>query len=402
MKINLASLILLVFLFHSSLFFFGEFLNEYFLLYGIPSLIITLTKIVFISLSLLVFVVRLSKKELLTVFAFLYIPLSSFLFTDNKALAFYYNLNSLSVISFYFLIVAHYRNSGDIKSLAKTFIMLSVTFAIFSFCVDFFEIKRNIPNMFERSYHCGESYSFRWCGVTQNPNLLAIHSAFFLLFSMFFYRYYKNNKIIFFFSMVLQLVLITMSMSRAVIGFLILTFLLYFIFGVGVARKVKYISTFVLLSCFLYLNSSINFDSNENELASNLVSRIDDSSNSVRYNLMKGGLETFYDNPFFGIGYNLEPPLSQYVPGWNKQVDSFYINMLYTQGAFISCLYFFILFNYMIKSYGIENKYIFILGLSYASLLFVEDHFFKTPFFWTLLAFLTIYKEKFRYEYLRG
>ncbi len=387
------NLILIVLIFQSILFFFGEIINEYLIHYGIPPSILTVMKILVIILSYLSFLVlTFSKKNMIMVILFSILPLSSFLFTVSNEQSFYFSIIALSSISFYILILLYFEQSGSVNRFIKYIVIFSILFSILSFITDFYDVNRYIPNIYERSYHCGESYAFRWCGVTQNPNLIAIYSAFFVLTNMFFWPYLKTNKYKFLalFSIVLNMINLVMSMSRASLLFVMLFLLMYFICSrLGKKIKIFFSLLFFIINAFL-LSNLLGLSIELDDFGLNALERINDTSNSVRLMLMNGGMSIFYDNPIFGIGYNLSPPLDKYVPGWNKPVDSYYINILYSVGSIISFFYFAMIFSILRCSF-LRNKILFTMILSYLLLLVIEDHFYKTPVFWFFMALTHTY-----------
>lgn len=385
--------ILLVFFFINSVFYFNyDYINEFLLSNSLPVFIFSAIRL-FVGL-LAVFLVFSSNttfeiKGILIVS--LYICFSSILFTLDSDSAIFYVIQTMCAIGFFSYPSTIIKLNNDPSRIVNVMLLSCFSFVFLSFSLELFSVERMVSNIETRAFVCGATSSSRWCGATNNPNVLGVMALFTFVFSVF-YLNLNNSKsrdnlrgsIIQYSLALMSVALVFASQSRAVILFLAI---LYVLLWGNYLNRPKQIAIILLSTfCFLLLIYSDGFLVSE-ESFNEIFNRLSDASNSVRINLMLGGFEVFSNNFIFGIGNNISPDFGDYYAGWNKQIDSFFINILYTQGLFISIILFSLLVLLLYRAYK-KCYATFCVLFAFFILLIIEDHFFKTPFIWYIMYIL--------------
>lgn len=372
-------------------FFNYDYLSEFFLSNSLPVYPLTGMRVIVALFSICILItLRIYLEIKVILFISIYIIFSSFYFTEGSDSVYYYAIHSICAIGFYSLPMSIYKMTGKRNLADKAIVFGCLIFILLSFVVELYDVERFVSNSETRAFVCGSTSSPRWCGATNNPNVLAASSLFIFIFSCFYGESVKSlsgGRIINITLILGSLFLIFASQSRAIILY---GLILYFVLFIGHFSKIRHMSGMLVIIFFVgVVFAFTNFF--DISFIDDIYDRVSDSSNSARLSLMIGGLELFSDEFSFGIGNNITPNFSRYYSGWEKPIDSFYINILYTQGVFISLIFFIALLLLLMRCYSIRFIDFSVL-MSFLVILLIEDHFFKTSIAWFIMYKVSSYE----------
>ncbi|MCD9521047.1 O-antigen ligase family protein [Photobacterium phosphoreum] len=323
---------------------------------------------------------RIQKIDIVFFFLLIYI-LSSLIATDDKIKAIIFIVTVINYMSAFLIL----KKCSITNVFGKLIIIMSVFFVISSFYIEIMDVPRLIrANSESFDYICGADNSIRWCGITYNPNYLAMVS-YTLIILILYIKNIKNIKIRANVLMLSLFVLIIFSMSRT---FIIATFITFF-FRMFLFSRIenKFFNFLILLIFLLSIYGVFNYLDVVNIF--DISNRF--SSSSGRLELSIGGWDKFLEQLLIPRGLNLNEDYSQYFYGWKRLLDSGYLNILVSFGLSGMAVFFYIMFYLLCKIKVSDRNYkkLFIpVIISLLFILFLEDVIIRTPFFLIVISLM--------------
>ncbi|HEQ3434730.1 TPA: hypothetical protein VGS73_003456 [Vibrio cholerae] len=256
------------------------------------------------------------------VFYVVYIS-TSFVGTDSTSEAFYFWSNIIGYLGVYIVTRALINHVGY-DNFVFIMIFSALAVVLLSLYVDFSNYERASFRDDNQSTYVCSNISIRKCGVSNNPNTLAILLMPFFLEIL--YAMYKGviNKILTP-SLLIVFFMIFISGSKTIIAMSLLSMMLYGL-TMGLFKVFRYFM-YILIVIMIGLNIDlIQVVFNERFVSKSIL------DSSGRYEIYLGVLSKLSDNIFYGVGLNLHEDYSNFFPGWLRLADSAYANILVSTG----------------------------------------------------------------------
>ncbi len=345
--------------------------------------LITYFKLSALLLSVIIsifFSAKLLKVEVfILVSYFIYISLV-FIGNDFFYEALHFWANAIGYFSIYFSIRT-FINKYNYESFIYVVILLSFISFSLSFYVDFGNYERAAFRDDSLSTYVCSQVSIRKCGISNNPNTLAI-LLFPLILEMVYAMYKKIHSKLLLPIFICTLLTVFMTGSKTIILLCLFTISL-FLLTQNIGRIIKMIVLILLLLVFISMFFSV-------EVFNNIINARFATDNvfdsSGRLEIYAGVLDKLNQNPLFGTGINLHEDYSSYFPRWFRLSDSAYGNILVSTG-FIGFMVFTItMFCLMHKIYNYD-KFRLCLLLVILIAFFFEDLFLRS---YVVLFFISV------------
>jgi O-antigen ligase len=211
----------------------------------------------------------------------------------------------------------------------------------------------------------GWSIQFRFMGMNDNPNMLAIFMIYSIFITFHVIKNFKlNNKLKFFLNinLILAILAIFLTQSKKGMLFSAILFSFYFLLNFSFSKLIKVAMTIALILIIglqiPVVKNSIDKSFKRFELMLKVVdgtNKSADRSTKERFDFIEKGIDGFVENPIFGHGIN------SFIDYLGHPAHNNYVELLYGIGIIGFSIYYFIHIKLLKRLFEASNQYLMVI-----------------------------------------